>query len=152
LLPAGSLDGLASRTGYRNVGVDLTALSTLLSDHWSTIANKTTLDHEALDHAALLAEQLLERAYGRQTHARHETGAALVRAQAFTVLCRTYGNLRRCVAFLEPDSVNELVPSLYKGRGRRGGRSKVEAEEGAVERDAASETTRDAEGGVNSLD
>jgi hypothetical protein len=119
LLPRGSLHGLRRSKGYANVAADLTTLVTLFQTHWPTLHGKCAITHEELVTAERLAQTLIQKAQERSERAAHQTEATLLRARAFTVLHHAYGEVRRCIEFLEPNAHEALAPSLYKGRGRR---------------------------------
>jgi hypothetical protein len=110
--------------GYRNVAVELSALVAVMQQHWSAIQGRTGVTTEELSTASLLAQQLFRNGASRDARHPHQVEASLLRNQAFTVLTGSYEQMRRCIAFLEPEDAEQLAPSLYQGRG--GGSRKTE--------------------------
>jgi hypothetical protein len=121
LLPPGSLSGIKGLSGYRNTAVDLTALVSVLSNHWDALAGKTAVTKEELDHCSLVAQKIFRNAAGREGRHPNQVAAGRLRAQAFTLLSRAYNELRRCLGFLlaSAEDLEQIAPSFYQGRGGR---------------------------------
>jgi hypothetical protein len=119
LLDEKALADINNATGYRNVAVALMSLSTIARQHWGTIASKTALTMEEVEHARDLAGQLLTLASSRDKG--DSIGeAAEARQRAVTLLVNAYGEARAALAYVRrrEDDVSTIAPSLYGPRGR----------------------------------
>lgn len=114
------------RSGQGNIDManDLVALAALFSNNWSEVKGKTAATEAEVERAGQLGPLLLAALGVREQGAAvAPVEAAAKRARAFTLFVRAYDETRRAVTYLrwhEKDA-DELAPSLYKGRGRRGG-------------------------------
>jgi hypothetical protein len=105
--------------GYREVAIDVLGLAALLREHWSSINGKTAVTLADLDQAAGAVEQMLV-ALGVREQSPAAIGEVVKnRQKAFTLFVRTYDDARRAVAYLRPDEVDDIAPSLYAGRAPR---------------------------------
>jgi len=110
--------------GHADTAADLQALGILLGGAWPRIKGKVVITREQVDRAIPLSAQL-QRAIGvRESDPDplvERSDPRYVRAQAFTLFAGAYDECRRGVSHLrwhEGDAA-EIVPSLYRGRGRR---------------------------------
>jgi hypothetical protein len=108
--------------GYRNVGVDLQILSTVMRKNWANIQGKCATDVAELEHAEKVAMRMMSVVAIRQQSPARVAAATEMRARAFTLFSRAYDQVRRTVIFLrwDEDDADAFAPSLYAGRGGRG--------------------------------
>src|SRR5262249_38423350 len=122
LLPVDVVEHIRSGQGQVDKANDLVALSALFTLHWAEVKEKTAATEEEVARAAVLGPLFLS-ALGARDHGTAVTpsDASVLRAKAFTLFVRTYDEARRAAAYLRwhEDDVDDLVPSLYKGRGGR---------------------------------
>lgn len=121
LLSSDQLKKLRGAQGYRNVAWNVLDLTAFLRAHWSTIAGKCGLTPAEIDAAAVLAERVVEAIAMRERAVAAQPAAVLLRDKAFALWVRAHHEVRRALTFLLDDSekVEELMPSLYAGRGTR---------------------------------
>jgi hypothetical protein len=105
----------------------LAVLVELLQKNWPRVAGRTAVQEAELEEAERLVEQRLYAVGDRKNKREPIRKAKLVRAQAFALLTETYSQVQRAVTFLRWDAgdAEKLVPSLYKGRGRRPAKRKT---------------------------
>jgi hypothetical protein len=147
LIDASVVSDIRAGQGNIDMANDLVALSALFSNNWDEIQGKTAATKAEVERAGKLGPLILA-ALGMR-----EQGAVVVpaeaaakKARAFTLFVRAYDETRRAVSYLrwhERDA-DELAPSLYKGRGRRGGTT--DEEEGETATGEAGAGTPSAEG------
>lgn len=112
------LKELKRRCGYNNVAFDLSALTHMFKNAWPAIEGKTSLRMTEIEDAAGLALRLAA-AIAHQDNSKEAVAAAIdIRQRMFTILCATYGQIRRAVTYLRWDEGDAdcIVPSLYSGR------------------------------------
>lgn len=121
VLPADSLGEYEPGNGYRNLAHNLGMLAGLCVRHWSTIEGRSGITKDDVTRASMLNEEILKVLGERVNDNGEASQNALLRAQAFTLLVRGYDELRRAIAFIRyhEGDVDEIVPSLYAGRGGR---------------------------------
>lgn len=120
LLPVASLDGIVRQQGYQQVATELGILVRLLKEHWQHVESKVSTTDLELQQAAMLVHTLSNANRPCPSRSRHTADAVLLRKQAFTVTVRAYYEMRRCLRFLtRRRQIDDLAPSLYKGRGGR---------------------------------
>lgn len=120
-----TLGGLKGSNGYRNLAVDLTALSSMLRHQWSKIEGKTPLTLQDLEKAAIMSARLMK-SVGIKERTPSEIGeAALRRQRAFTLLLRAYQEAQDGVAYVRrhEGDAEIIAPSPYIGR-NNGGRKR----------------------------
>lgn len=120
LLPD-TLDQIDRAPGYRNVGVGLSAIASVLRRNWSKIRGKTAITSADLKAAHDLAYKIQHNAAQRELRDPDVAAARKLRLQGFSSLVHAYEEMQRCLAFLEPKLVAVLAPSLYEVRGRSSG-------------------------------
>jgi hypothetical protein len=119
------------RAGQSNIDManDLMAPSALFSNNWDEIQGRTAATKAEVERAGKLGPLILAALGLRQQGAFVAPAEATAKkARAFTSFVRAYDETRRAVTYLrwhEKDA-DELAPSLYKGRGRRGGAAEKE--------------------------
>jgi hypothetical protein len=133
LIDASVVSEIRSGQGNIDMANDLVALSALFSNNWDEVQGKTAATEAEVERAGKLGPLILA-ALGMREQGAVVTPAeaAAKKARAFTLLVRAYDETRRAVTYLrwrERDA-DELAPSLYKGRGRRGGAAEEAAGEG----------------------
>jgi hypothetical protein len=121
VLPADSLAEYEPGNGYRNLAHNLGMLAGLCVRHWSTIEGRSGITKDDVTRASMLNEEILKVLGARVNDNGEASQNAMLRAQAFTLLVRAYDELRRAIAFIRyhEGDVDEIVPSLYAGRGGR---------------------------------
>jgi hypothetical protein len=121
VLPADSLAEYEPGNGYRNLAHNLGMLSGLCIRHWSTIEGRSGITKDDVTRASMLNEEIIKVLGARVNDNGEASQNAMLRAQAFTLLVRAYDELRRAIAFIRyhEGDVDEIVPSLYAGRGGR---------------------------------
>ncbi len=121
LIPAGSLDKLNGPNGYKNVAFDLVAVTQLLRAHWHAVEGKTAVSAKELDELTTLADQVITAVGLRDQGPRSTPEATLIRQKAFTLVVKTYDQVRRAVHYLrwEHGDAEKIAPSLYAGRRRK---------------------------------
>lgn len=136
LIDASVVSDIRAGQGNIDIANDLVALSALFSNNWDEVQGKTAATKEEVERAGKLGPLILAALGMREQGAIVAPAeAAAKRAQAFTLFMRAYDETRRAVSYLrwrERDA-DDLAPSLYKGRGRRGGAAAEEVGETATE-------------------
>ncbi|MBN1607666.1 MAG: hypothetical protein JW940_13600, partial [Polyangiaceae bacterium] len=105
--------------GYREIAIDVLGLAALLREHWSCINGKTAATLADLDEAASSVEHMLVALGLREQAPSAIADVVKNRQRAFTLFVRTYDDARRAVAYLRPEEVDDIAPSLYAGRAAR---------------------------------
>lgn len=140
LVPAATVADIRAGQGHIDTANDLVALAALFSSSWPEIHGKTAATEDEVRRAAQLGPQLLA-ALGVRDQGRIPSGEAPGRrARAFSLLVRTYDQIRRAVGYLrwDEDDADSIAPSLYKGRG---GRAPADAPSAAPDDEEASAPT-----------
>lgn len=110
----------AVRAGNGNVdrANDLVALAALFTGAWERVHNKTMVTWQDVEKAGALGSRLFMALSAGPVDV---VAAEGLRARAFTLLARTYEQLRRGVGFLRwnEEDAEVLAPSIYAGRKRR---------------------------------
>lgn len=124
------LSDLRSGTGYLDVASDLGTLVIILRENWQKVSANSGISAAELDSAEALSERLTIAYAGRSQGTTKLTEASDDRQRAFTLFVNAYDQARRAVTFLHwgEDVADKLVPSLWKGRGGRGGSSKDDSQ------------------------
>lgn len=124
----------AIRAGQGNLDTanDLVALAALFTANWAQVENKSPVEWNQVEQAALLGPRILVALGIRDQPGVKAPGAADPserRVRAFTLFVRAYDACRRAVTYLrwEEDDVDDIAPSLFANRGPR----KVAASEDA---------------------
>jgi len=123
LVSGSNLKHLSGTTGYKNLAQDLGLLVATLSGAWPAIEGKSAITAQELERAGKL-ELRLTRVVGlKEQGPSAAPKAADLRVRAFTLLLRSYDQVRRFVTCLrwDEDDVEAIAPTLYTGRGRRKG-------------------------------
>jgi hypothetical protein len=107
--------------GYLATVDSVERIVSLLREDWDRLAPHTPLVAAELDRAVVLAKSL-SAAVAARDNGVHRAPAAETRIRVLSKLMRRYDALRRMMTYLrwEQDDVDQLVPSLYASRGRRG--------------------------------
>ncbi len=121
LLPSAEVDALRKGRGAVDAATDVDALATLLLVNWTTVQGKVPLDVAAVTQAQADAKALLLRLRPAQrlgdTGKRGEAAVtADVRDRLFTLLVRTYDEVRRVAAYKWLDDASSHVPRLNQRR------------------------------------
>ncbi len=126
-----ALAGLRGTVGFRNQVLDVIQLTAMFRRNWGAVREITPVKIEDLERAETLTTELTRAAGIREQGAASSTSVAEMRQRAFTLFVRTYDELRRAMSFLRwhEGDVDEIIPSLYAGRGGRGKRVEDEPTE-----------------------
>jgi hypothetical protein len=117
LIDGRSLKELRGINSYRNLVFDVFALAHLLRSNWSSLEGKTALTLAELLEAEQLADQL-NMALGLREQGPAVAGpTAEIRSRAYTLFMQAYSAVRRAVQYLEPERVDDIVPSIRVTRG-----------------------------------
>jgi hypothetical protein len=117
LLESNALRNLRGTTAHRDVALDLYNIVQLLRAGWAKIEGKTGIQLSELNKAEGLANRLTL-ALGTRDNAPTLVGpAALKRQRAYTLFMRAYVDVQRAIGYLDPERVDEVVPSVYAPRG-----------------------------------
>ena len=127
LAQRGFVDGerlheLKGAVGFKNIASDLLTLASMLRAAWPTIAGKCATQESELTQAEILGDRLITAIGIREQSPIIVADAADNRQRAYTLLSTAYDHARRAITFLrwKRGDVDEIVPSLYAGRGGPG--------------------------------
>ena len=129
LLDAALIDACTWLAGYKNLASDLGILVTVLRAQGPEILDKCATTSTELDRAEKISMALL-RYVGLREQAPTTVAAKIdLRARAFTLLTRSYDQVRRAVTYLrwDEDDADTVAPSLYAGKRRKSGSASVDA-------------------------
>lgn len=136
--------GLGS--GPRDLGDDLLALVNLYRNHWRRLEGRTGISIAELEHAEILAEQLVSAADTGDAARKTREDAVEQRERVFALLLRAYDDVRRATLELRtnPEEADGIAPSLDAGGHRAGQPSEPEPFEPPAE--APAPTLRSGDG------
>jgi hypothetical protein len=121
LMDASQIKECKKANGYRPTAADVLMLIEAFKEKWSNIEGKVPVTLSALHDAGNRALELLN-AVGLKEQGPVSSGeAAMLRQKAFGLFLRAYEDARRAVAYLRhyAGDADEIMPSLYAGRGGR---------------------------------
>ncbi len=129
LIDAKPLADLKGAIGYLNIASDLGVLVRILRERWTVIASKSAIQSSEIDEAEQIFEQITMAYAERSRQSTKVADAADDRQRAFTLLLKTYDQVRRAVTYLrwEKGDAEKFAPSLWAGRGGRGSNSEPPA-------------------------
>jgi hypothetical protein len=140
LVDGSSLKELRGVNSYRNLVFDVFALAYLMRSNWSKLEGKTALTLVELLEAEQLADQL-NVALGLREQGPAVTGpAAEIRSRAYTLFMQAYKAVRRAVQYLEPERVDQIMPSIRVPRGPSKRQEESEPQSEAPAAPAATDT------------
>lgn len=118
---------LKGATGYLNIAYDLGVLVRMLRARWETIASKSAIQATELDEAQSIFERITLTYAERSRQSAQVAAAADERQRAFTLLVKTYDDVRRIVSYLRwsTSDADKFAPSLWAGRGSRSSSSEA---------------------------
>jgi hypothetical protein len=121
LLGKDALVKLNNDVGYRNVGYDVMTLVSILRAEAARIAGRSATLPTDLDSAEAVANELLELAALREARNVVDPNVAENRHRAFTLMERTYDQVRRAMGFLRwsRGDMDKITPALYGTKGFR---------------------------------
>ncbi len=116
-----TLEEFRGTTGYKTLSVDVHMLCNGFRARWPVIEGKTTVTLAELDRIEMTNEQLLSALGERERAPAAVAASALVRQKAFTLVARTWDDIRRGVHYLrwKEDDADAIAPSIYAGRTSR---------------------------------
>ncbi len=132
LVRHGQLDGalltkFGDNAAHRKVASDLVGLSNLVHERWAELNGKTLITLAAMDEASALGKAIMQ-ALGDRDLAQAELARDIARRnKAYTLVVRTYEELRSAVTFLRraEGDADKIAPSLF-ALGRRGKKDEEE--------------------------
>jgi hypothetical protein len=126
-LPPGSLDRVRNLVGYRPTVESLMGLVLVLRAHWDRIQGRGPITVADVDEGERVAYRMSEALSGRE-HGVLRAPAAETRVRALSDLVQKHDEVRRMMRFLrwKEDDADDIVPSLFIGRGRRASSDAVE--------------------------
>jgi hypothetical protein len=117
------LNELPGPNGYKNLATDLGTLAAILKESWAQVQSRSGVQEAELERADKLAQRIVRVVGLREQGPAMVAAATDLRLRAFTLLFRTYDNVRRAVTFLRwsGGEADKIAPSFYAGRsnGRR---------------------------------
>jgi hypothetical protein len=121
LIPAEALASLKGPPGYLNLASDLYLLAGVVRANWDKVMGKTVIAEATLARAEELSERLVAGVGLREQGTAAVAASGAHRQRAFTLLVKTYDQVRRAVSFLRwnDGDVESIAPSLYAGRAAR---------------------------------
>lgn len=127
VVPAGYLDGINKEPGYLPVTVDVMRLTDILREVWPSIEGKTPLTLAELDRIAALGVAAEKAVEMRDDKEQSRQEANVERQRAFTLMVKSYSQLRRGLTFVlwDTELLDAVAPSMQVGT-RRGKPSKDE--------------------------
>jgi hypothetical protein len=123
LVPREVTRGIGETTGQLKLAFDVLRLATTFRDHWSRVEGRCALTSDELAHAEISAGELaVALAAKKYVTPPSKTAASNTRHRAFTLFVRAWDDVRRIFCFYRwnEQDADQLVPSLYRGRGGRG--------------------------------
>ncbi len=126
LISGDRIGELKANVGYQNLAFDLMAFAQVLRGSWDKISSKTAVTTDDLDRAELIGDQLVNALSDRAVSPQAVLEVSTQRQRNFTLLARTYDQVRRAVSFLrwQEADADALAPSLYSGRGNSNAKKK----------------------------
>lgn len=120
LIDASALAGVDGSIAYRAIAHDLILLATLLRSVLPTLGQRITSTAAELDEADEIATKLFDHVSLRED-SQVATEASKTRQRAFTLLVKTYEEVRRALYYVRwhEDDIEQIAPSLYAGRNNR---------------------------------
>jgi hypothetical protein len=131
LLNPTALKDYTGLMGYKNVAAELIALARLMRENFPTIEGKCGTTIEELERATRIGTHVLRVVGQREQGPVNAAAATEMRARAFTLFIRAYGDARRAISFLRAaeQDADTIIPSLYAGRGGSKKKEKEKTEE-----------------------
>lgn len=140
LFDSRKLEQLKHGNGHNNVAEDLQALSAAFEENWAQLEGKTPLTLESVKGASRLGLRFTRLVGLKEQGTPEQAEATDLRRRAFTLLLRTYEDVRAAVRFLRrrEDDAESIVPTLYVKVRRAGGKDETQVPEGTVAAPVAS--------------
>jgi hypothetical protein len=110
------LTSLKGANGYCNIASDLLVIAAVLRDTWGGVSDKTAVTEGDLVRAESMGERILRILGQRDERTELAATASLERQQVYTLLMRSYGELRRAVTYLRwhEGDADRFAPSVYR--------------------------------------
>jgi hypothetical protein len=145
-LPPGSLDRVRNLVGYRPTVESLMGLVLVLRENWDRVQGRGPITVADLNEGERVAYRMSEALSGRE-HGVQRAPAAETRVRALSDLAQKYDEVRRMMRFLrwKEDDADEIVPSLFIGRGRRASSDAVDGPANEVSGNDANPSEDDTE-------
>lgn len=121
LLDPKRLAGLRGGQAYKDRCDDLLLLVSLFRELWPSIASSTIVQPADLAAAERAASKLASAMGVRDQSGAGSAPASQLRERAYTLMVRTYDQVRRMVTYLrtQEGDADEITPSLWAGRSAR---------------------------------
>jgi hypothetical protein len=110
--------------GHRALIVDLQILVATFRERWESVKDRTAVRAEELDSTVALIDTLTEAVGIKDASPAVQQQATLIRQKAFTLVVRTYDQIRAGLIYARRDEgdADSIAPSLYIGRSTGGKR------------------------------
>jgi hypothetical protein len=121
LMDASQIKDCKKSSGYRPTAADVLMLVEAFKEKWPNIDGKAPVTLSALHDAGNRALELLNAVGLKEQGPVSSSEAALLRQKAFGLFLRAYEDARRAVTYIRHyvGDADEIIPSLYAGRGGR---------------------------------
>jgi hypothetical protein len=121
LMEASQIKECKKASGYRPTAADVLMLVEAFKEKWPNIEGKVPVTLPALHDAGNRALELLNAVGLKEQAPVSSSEASLLRQKAFGLFLRAYEDARRAVTYLRhyAGDADEIMPSLYAGRGGR---------------------------------
>lgn len=116
-----TIEQLRGGNGLDNLAVDLELLSRAMTEEWPKIQGKALTPLVDVQTASRIGLRLTRLAGLREQGPARLAAATELRMRAFTLVLRTYEEVRDAVGYLRrrEDDADSIAPSLYPGKSRR---------------------------------
>lgn len=119
LVPKGLLKKQEGKRGYIQTAQDLLVLGKVLRDNWEALGGYPLASMNDVERTTVLAQSLFRNARKRNDRSAIPADVARLKKQVYTLFLLAYGELRRCLEFIERGAADRVAPTLYEGRGRK---------------------------------
>ncbi len=113
--------GLKGGHGYRDAADDILLLARVFTSNWDQVNGQVPFNRDHLNRLRGVGERILRLLGEKDLTPVHATDIAKARARAFTLLDRSYDEIRRVLTFVRwtEGDVDLIAPSLRINAGRR---------------------------------
>jgi hypothetical protein len=131
LMDASQIKDCKKANGYRPTAADVLMLVEAFKEKWPNVEGKTPVTMAALHDAGNRALDLLNAVGLKEQAPVSSSEASMLRQKAFALFLRAYEDARRAVTYLRhyAGDADDIMPSLYAGRGGRRQRDDEEPEQ-----------------------
>lgn len=146
LMDASQIKDCKKASGYRPTAADVLMLVEAFKEKWPNIEGKAPVTLTALHDAGKRALELLNAVGLKEQGPVSSSEASMLRQKAFGLFLRAYDDARRAITYLRhyAGDADEIIPSLYAGRGGRRPREQEDKDEASPAVTAATRGAPDA--------